>query len=318
VGGRPRRLARAIALALPVAALVTLEVVPRAEGEPPSGGVRVATIGGDPVTSADLSAFWYARYRESWWRAVLNLADERILAREARRLGIGVPPGAVAKAVDEEVEARREQLRAAFGEGADLEAELLRTYGLALDAWRREILTPRIETQLLLVRLVRLDTRRRARVHARVIVLPDEAGARRVLEKVRAGADFSLTAHQESIDPTREAGGDLPTIARGDLALPGVEERLWEAPVGGIVGPLAVAAGRTTQWHLYKVVARIEPWAGDRAGLLQRLEKDLEEHPMGLQEYERWRARMHRDFRVEVLDPSGRPVLPPSLAGAAR
>ncbi|MFV1958459.1 MAG: hypothetical protein ACC662_03495, partial [Planctomycetota bacterium] len=61
---------------------------------------------------------------------------------------------------------------------------------------------------------------------------------------------------------------------------------------------------------------RIPPWQGDRRKLLALLEKDLEERPLSAPEFERWRARMRRDFGVVAFAPDGRPVLLPSQGGA--
>ena len=62
------------------------------------------------------------------------------------------------------------------------------------------------------------------------------------------------------------------------------------------------------------MIRRTEPWTGNRQQLLARLEKDLKELPLDRGEFERWRARMRRDFRVRVFDPKGQPVALPSSA----
>lgn len=284
-----------------------------AVGEREDGGSAVvAVVGREAVTAEDVVAFWYERYREGWIRVMENLIDERIADHEIQRLGLSLPPDVLEKAVRREVEAREKQLRETYGEDADLGETVRDGYGVDLETWKREILAPRLRMQHLLMRVVRLDSRRRERVKVRVIVLDGEARARRVRKKLEEGADFCLTALKESLDPTAESGGDLPAIARGDLTLEDVEARLFEAAPASLVGPLAVTLEGRTRWHLYKVVGRTEPWTGTRPQLLDRLEKDLEEEPLGRGEFERWRARMRRDFRVRVLDPKGRPVVLPS------
>jgi len=79
-----------------------------------------------------------------------------------------------------------------------------------------------------------------------------------------------------------------------------------------VVGPLTVTLEGRTSYHLYKVIRRIDAWAGTRAELLSRLERDLVDHPIERPELERWRARMRRDFGVQVFDPQGRAVTLPS------
>lgn len=308
--------ARAIPLLLVVLAAGLAVWGGRAEGDDPAGpSPIVATVGRETIRAADLNAFWFDRHRDGWIRTVESLLDERIVAHEARRLGLSVPAAEVEKAVVEEVAARTRQLEATYGEAADLAVTVRDAYGMDLATWRRTILTPRVEMQLLLMRVVRLDSRRRERLEARVIVLLDAAAAQRVLGKLRVGADFSLTALKESQDPTAESGGVLPPIARGDLTLPEVEAQLFAAQEGTVVGPLRVEIGGVAQWHLYKVIGRLPPWTGTRGEMLARLEEDLAETPLGRPEFERWRARMRRDFRVQVRDPAGGRLLLPSLGG---
>ena len=51
--------------------------------------------------------------------------------------------------------------------------------------------------------------------------------------------------------------------------------------------------------------------SGETDGFMLILEKDLVEHPLDRAEFERWRARMRRDFGVRVFDPQGRQVAIP-------
>ena len=277
-------------------------------------GMVVATIGSEAVTTADLNGFLYARYRDSWVRTMEALLDERIARHETKRLGLALPPGTLEKALATEVEARRKQLAEVYGDEVKLEEEVLRGYGVDLETWKQSVLRPRVRTQLLLVRVVRLDTRRRDRVKARVIVVDALDRAERIKKRLISGADFSLTALKQSVDPTSQSGGDLPAVARGDLTLPAVEAALFAAKPGALVGPLSVTIAGRRQFHLYKVIERIAPWTGTRAQIVARLEKDLKTAKIQRSEFERWRARMRRDFRTQVFDPDGRPVILPTLA----
>ncbi len=307
-----RALACACILAITGIALVEGLHPPRVAIGGPEAAGTVAVVGRERVTAEDLSAFWHTRNRLDWMQTVDSLIDERLVNHEVRRLGLSLPPGVLGKAVDEEVAARRKQLRETYGEKADLAEEVLDGYGLDLAVWRQTILAPRLRTKLLLERVIRLDTRRRDRVKARVIVCPDQAAAQRVLTQLRRGADFSLTALKESVDPTAQSGGDLPSIARGDLVIPGVEDQLFAAEAGALVGPIAVSLEGRTSWHLYKVIRRIPAWSGSRGELVAKLEEDLATYPVERPEFERWRARMRRDFRVTVYDPNGRPIGTPA------
>jgi parvulin-like peptidyl-prolyl isomerase len=274
----------------------------------------VATVGDLRLTKGDLADFVWERFREQWWQAVDEMIDERLVAAEARRLGVAVPASAVDAAVEAEAKARGEQLRARFGDGVDLAEAVRAYYGLDVETWRRTVLRPRLHAHLALERVVRLSARTREQVVARVIVTRDRARAADLRAKVEQGADFSLTALQESEDPSRSLGGVIPAIGRGDLAFPAVEEALFRAALGAVVGPLEVTVAGVTELHLYKVVDRQPPWTGGPDVLLPRLEEDLVRNPVTRAEYDRWSSRTRRAHGVRYFAPDGS-VLRPEAAG---
>ncbi|MDJ0520448.1 MAG: peptidylprolyl isomerase [Planctomycetota bacterium] len=272
----------------------------------------VAVVDGKRLSKAELADWWFDRYPEEYGRTLGALVDERLAIRAAHAQGIRVPRAVLEKAVAAEVEARRKQLSSLYGKEADLAAEVRRAYGVDVEAWRTRVLAPRLHARLLMERVIRWDTRRRERVHARVIVLTNETRAQDLIGRLRKGADFSLLAARESLDPSGKRGGDLPWIGRGDLAFPGVEERLFSAQAGGLVGPLRVNVEGREQFHVYKVIQRRPPWTGTADANWQRLEKDLADRPVGQGEFERWRARTRRDAGVRFYRPDGRVWQPPA------
>ncbi len=265
----------------------------------------VAQVDEDRVTKADLSDFVFTRFREEYWQAVGDLVDERIVRAESRRLGVSVPAGALDAAVAAEAKAREADLKARFGEKADLAESVRAYYGLDAEAWKRDVLRPRLAVRLALERVVRLSTATRERVLVRVLVVRDPAKARALREKLDRGADFSLLALEASIDPSRSAGGAIPPVVAGDLP-PDVEGPVFQAPPGSLVGPLSVAGpGGTAEVHLYKVIAHEAPWQGDPAALGPRLEEDLRSSPVSAAEYARWSARARREHGVRYFAPDG-------------
>lgn len=276
------------------------------------GRAAVARIDGRPVSKPDLVAFWFERYPQEYARTLGALLDERIAIGDANRDGIRVPRASLEKAVAREVEARRKQLQRIYGEATDLEAEVRRAYGFDLERWKRTVLAPRLHAQLLLERVIRWDTRRRPRVEARVIVSPTADKAIGVRRKLDAGADFSLTALKHSVDASAKRGGVLPAIGRGDLAYPGVEERLFAAQAGALVGPLEVRMEGRPQWQIYKVIRRVPAWQGGVEANWQELENDLIANPIDPGEFQRWQTRVRRAKGVTLFRPDGRPWTPPA------
>jgi len=274
----------------------------------------VAAVGEERLTKGDLADFVWERFREQWWQAVDEMIDERLVTAEARRLSVAVPPSALDAAVEAEAKARGEQLRARFGDGMDLASAVQAYYGVDVDTWRKTILRPRLANHLALERVVRLSARTREQVVARVIVLRDRARAADIRAKIDQGADFSLTALSESEDPSKALGGVIPAIGRGDLAVPGIEDALFRAAPGSLVGPLEVTVAGRSEFHLYRVVDRTAPWAGPPDALLVRLEEDLRQQPVTRAEYDRWSARTRRTYGVRYFAPDGS-VLRPEPAG---
>ena len=300
------------------AALVALAVSACAAASPPSGSggpstdlpAPVAAIGGRRVTKAELCDAIYARRREVYAEALDDLVDERLAAEAKQRFPVTVPSAVLSAAVDAEVQARTEQLRARFGDPVDLEASVRAWYGTGVLEWRRDVLAPRLRAVLETQRVVRLLARTREQVSARVIVVRDAERARALREKLDRGADFSLLALDASEDPTKAKGGALAPIARGDLAVPTLENALFAAREGSVVGPLEVRTPLGPEWHLYRVVARIQPWVGDPASLAARLEDDLVKNPLLPEEYDRWATRARREAGVVYFAPDGSVLRP--------
>jgi hypothetical protein len=297
-------------VALPLLAVLSMGDTARVDGEERLS--VVATVGRTPITKPELADYQFARYRAQYLRSLDELIDERVARTVARQAGVGVPPDVLRQAIDKEVEARREVQKDMYGEGDSLEAWVGRGYGVGVDEWREGILRPRIEGVLIRQRVARLENRRELRLHVRLIVCGSAEAANRVLQKLRAGADFSLTALKESEDATKSVGGTLPPIARGDLAAyPVVEQKLFEAAPGSLLGPLRVNVEGTPQWQIYKVVRRDEPWRLSGQALSEALEEDLESRPMTRAEYEAWRLRLRKERAVRYFRPDGSGWQPP-------
>lgn len=75
-----------------------------------------------------------------------------------------------------------------------------------------------------------------------------KARAEEVLAKLRSGADFAKMAEEYSDSPTKEKGGEMGTVHKGDLA-PEIEAAAFSLPVGGVSDLIRTSAG----WNLIKV-----------------------------------------------------------------
>ena len=92
----------------------------------------------------------------------------------------------------------------------------------------------------------------RAEVRARHIVLDNEADAEAVIAALDAGADFAELAHQRSLGPTADRGGDLDYFTRDNMT-PAFAEAAFELEAGEYSpAPVKTAFG----WHVIKVEDR--------------------------------------------------------------
>lgn len=97
-------------------------------------------------------------------------------------------------------------------------------------------------------------------IKARHILVPTEAQAKKLLEKIKGGADFVELAKKNSIDPAAAQGGRLQ-LPNGNEWLPkgtfekGFEYVLFKIPVGEVGGPVKTQFG----WHLLKMEGHRQP-----------------------------------------------------------
>jgi parvulin-like peptidyl-prolyl isomerase len=96
--------------------------------------------------------------------------------------------------------------------------------------------------------------RRREARRIRHILLPDEPLAALVTRQLAAGEEMSALAAARSTDAgSRAQGGLLGDVHRGEFAGP-LEEAIFHAEIGAIVGPIQTEHG----WHVARVEAVVE------------------------------------------------------------
>lgn len=162
----------------------------------------------------------------SYQRVLDELIDQRLLALEARRLGLRETP-----------QARR---RIAMAEERILGNVLLES--TIADAVTDERIQRVFEEQSELSRPAR-------EIRARHILVSTAEEAREIRRLLDAGADFAELAVRYSLDTaTRLEGGDLGFFTRQGV-LPAFAEVAFNTPVGQVSEPFESASG----WHLLKV-----------------------------------------------------------------
>ena len=221
----------------------------------------VATINGDPVTLAEFQErFARAGFKpEQDVELVVKedflnrLIERKMLVREAqrKRIKIGLP----------EINKRMETLRTENDKDVK---ESLAALGIDFEKWKADVWEDMMIERLLArevnkrVSVSSAEVRRYyqtnlpefekpEQVRVRQIVVATEAEAQRVMEVLRAGADFAAVAKQKSTAPEAEKGGDLGYFAMGEM--PAEFNVVFGLPRGGTSGIVKSPYG----YHIFKL-----------------------------------------------------------------
>lgn len=178
-----------------------------------------ARVNGEPIRLADYEAEVQRcqaaqAFADCPARVLQALTDNAIVEQAAQRTGLAVS--------EAEVQAEIDRVQQSLGSPEAYAAWLAANFytdETFRDAMRRDLLRARVAA-----RAAASVGETAEQVRAQVILVNDEALARRLLEQIRAGADFSALAVANSLDlSTRVAGGDLGWFPRGWLTMPEVE-----------------------------------------------------------------------------------------------
>ena len=234
-------------------------------------------------------------------RAYLDqMIERKLLAQEARRLGLRVSPEELNLAI---LEMRKDYP----GKGFD---ERLSLQGVTLEEWRG-----RLEEKLLAERMMRrarriqgtidekealqyYETHRpsfelKARVRARQIVVADGEEALQILRRLKKGESFAKLAAEKSLGPEKANGGDLGYFSEGER--PAEFDQVFRMEAGQISEVIWSPYG----YHIFKVEEKVEArqvsFEEAKAGILEDLERSK-----GEQEYQRWLKELKNKAKVRI------------------
>lgn len=229
------------------------------------------------------------RVEEAQKRVMDDLIDRRLMMQVAKREGMLPSATEVTGAIDDLKRNNNATTDAQF-------RAMLKAEGLTLEQLRR-IIEERLAIGRLLTRQIRStiilgedelqkyyathqDKYQRtpeAQIRLIFIAAPpggDEAAARSRVEEVQAklsaGADFAKMAEEYSDSPTKEKGGEVGIVHKGDLA-PEIEAAAFSVREGGVSPPIRTEAG----WSLIQVESRrtetVAPFAEVRDAIRDQL-----------------------------------------------
>lgn len=141
---------------------------------------------------------------------------------------------------------------------------------------------------------------------------PDaEKRAREAYDRVKGGARFEDVVKAYSEGPTKERGGDLGMVAKGELA-PAIDAAVFALPPGGVSEPIQTRSG----WHvvhvLEKTPAAYRSFAEVKPELLKR-----EQETQFQKKLAEYLDKLEREAVIRVAPDAGTLYTPPAQAAAA-
>jgi parvulin-like peptidyl-prolyl isomerase len=254
----------------------------------------VAKVNGDIVTLSEfearqLAAVQAARIppdqvesylRQNNARILQEAIDDLLIVQRAADLGIRLRPEYVQDVIagimkenniPDEGELRRQLRR----EGMSLD-DLKRN--IERSVLRRQVLTRELEPKTAVTEAEarteyekhKAEYGKSAAVHLQEIVVADDAQAQDVVRRARGGEDFSALARALSTATSRDAGGDLGRVARGDLNAE-LEKVVFALAPGGVSEPIRTDNGYRILRVVSKEEASTTPYEDVREELMKRL-----------------------------------------------
>jgi parvulin-like peptidyl-prolyl isomerase len=141
----------------------------------------------------------------------------------------------------------------------------------------------------------------RARLREIIVVKPAEASkvesarerANALAAEARTG-DFAKIATTSSDAGTKEKGGDLGEVARGEL-LPDLDKAVFNATAGTVLGPIETKSG----WHILKVETRLPSEVPAFESVKDRLRKDASDDTWQ-RDYKAYIDRLRKDAFIQI------------------
>jgi peptidyl-prolyl cis-trans isomerase SurA len=144
------------------------------------------------------------------------------------------------------------------------------------------------------------------RAHLReIVVLKPESGsveesrtrANEIAEAARKpGTDFGNLASTMSDAGTKDKGGDLGEVAKGDLVAD-LDKAVFNAPQGAILGPIETKSA----WHIMKVEARLPSEVPAFESVKDKLRQDASEETFE-RDYKAYIETLRKDAFIQIND----------------
>ena len=145
----------------------------------------------------------------------------------------------------------------------------------------------------------------RARVRELVVMFPESGEADRealraraaeAIAKAKAGDDFAALVASFSDAPTKEKGGDLGVVTRGEL-MADLDGGVFRSDAGAIVGPIETRFG----YHILKVEERLPSEVPGFDAIKERLRREANEETYQ-RDYSSYIEKLRKEAYVEIFE----------------
>lgn len=145
----------------------------------------------------------------------------------------------------------------------------------------------------------------RARLREVVVLKPEGDDAAKLTEASqraneigeaarKPGTDFANLASTMSESATRDKGGDLGEVAKGDLVAE-LDKSIFSAPAGSIIGPVETKSA----WHIVRVEQRLPSEVPAFESVKDRLRKDASEETFQ-RDYKTYIENLRKDAYIQI------------------
>ncbi|MFC9540579.1 peptidylprolyl isomerase [Lysinibacillus sp. NPDC056959] len=257
----------------------------------------VAKVDGEKILQTELDD----ALREQYGTEVLEtIITNKIVELEAKKEGVSVSEDSIQEEYEELAESYggEESLQAALEENGLTEQSVkdnIRMYQLT-----KNVIATSIDISDEEVAQYFEDNKesygQKEEVVASHILLEDEATAKDVLAKIKAGEDFADLAKTYSIDTTtNEAGGEIGYISRGQM-----EEQFEEVAFGLEKGSISDIVQTSEGYHIIKVTDKVPTEEAVFEDLKDEVYATVLEERIN-EEYASWLAEKQEQYKIEKM-----------------
>jgi len=268
----------------------------------PAGPMVLARVAGEAIDVTELLKQWMHRDSFDLFQQINRLIASRLVGLEAARLGI-VPDEAAAeqryKAAVDDIEKNIQ--KKSPGVTIDKFVDSV----LGLDPLKyREVVRQDARRGWLAERCVRSFVLQSEHANVRLIAVKSEDELKQAQAELAAGTAFEEVAKKRSLDSSKDAGGRIAPVIKGDSPM---GKLAFTTAVGAIGGP----EYQQGAWLLIRVDSRPKPLEGGWKEIAAEVEKDLAASAIDDIEYKQWESAMQKRYQIDltpILRICGEPV----------